>query len=456
MGKSKNKKGGGGGNGEAHPQPSTKTAKKKKARKVKFLEIKEKQFQEKKKKKEKLDKLRLQSHPKKRHHKPVGGTQTPAAIEIQDESDGVGSPFISFEESSKAAVVDLTEPTENDQVPWMQSGKRYRHRNVFLCLHEEILDFVQFLSPTSEEIATRKALVVTMEELVASLWPNATIKPFGSQLTQMFLPTSDIDMVVLNGPEGKEPLFALAARLEELDMVSYIEVVDGARIPIVKFVHAESGLSVDVSFGVTSGFATAELVLSYQKKFAPFRPLTLLLKYFLQQRGLNETFKGGVGSFLLQLMVVSFLQHSNRNSRYRNEGTDLGHLLFGFFDLYGNIFNSFDLTISVSNGGAYLKKTDLNWKNYQRPELLSMENPHDRTLDVGSNSFEIRRVFKVFSHAAKVLQVEIEHRGNMDPNHDEYGESILERIIALDDLLTSRTGPTKFGFEIEKVAAKHR
>jgi len=35
----------------------------------------------------------------------------------------------------------------------------------------------------------------------------------------------------------------------------------------------------------------------------------LVLKYFLQQRNLNVTFKGGVGSFLLQLMVIASIQH---------------------------------------------------------------------------------------------------------------------------------------------------
>ena len=47
----------------------------------------------------------------------------------------------------------------------------------------------------------------------------------------------------------------------------------------------------------------------------PLRPLVLVLKFFLAQRGLNETFTGGVGSYMLQLMVVSFLQQRTTRTR---------------------------------------------------------------------------------------------------------------------------------------------
>ncbi len=36
---------------------------------------------------------------------------------------------------------------------------------------------------------------------------------------------------------------------------------------------------------------------------ALFLPLSLLSWQFLQQRGLHETYQGGIGSFMLQIMV---------------------------------------------------------------------------------------------------------------------------------------------------------
>ena len=43
--------------------------------------------------------------------------------------------------------------------------------------------------------------------------------------------------------------------------------------------------------------------------FPAFRYIVFVLKRWLRLRGLHDTFRGGVGSFLLQLLVVSNLQH---------------------------------------------------------------------------------------------------------------------------------------------------
>lgn len=97
---------------------------------------------------------------------------------------------------------------------------------------------------------------------------------------------------------------------------------------------------------------------------------------------MNETFHGGVGSFVLTLMIVSFLQMKQRqcagnnstnganlpdaavtstNSRANTASLpvpswNLGTLLLEFFHLYGVSFNYFSVGISVTEGGSYLGK----------------------------------------------------------------------------------------------------
>lgn len=46
----------------------------------------------------------------------------------------------------------------------------------------------------------------------------------------------------------------------------------------------------------------------YMKMFAAMPKLVLVLKQFLIQRDLNEVFTGGISSYSLILLVVSFLQ----------------------------------------------------------------------------------------------------------------------------------------------------
>jgi non-canonical poly(A) RNA polymerase PAPD5/7 len=85
---------------------------------------------------------------------------------------------------------------------------------------------------------------------------------------------------------------------------------------------------------------------------------------------MNETYSGGIGSFLLTLMIVSFLQMKQRQSAKRPSSQpdtglpaslpepswNLGTLLLEFFQLYGVTFNYFSAGISIPDGGSYLTK----------------------------------------------------------------------------------------------------
>lgn len=89
------------------------------------------------------------------------------------------------------------------------------------------------------------------------------------------------------------------------------------------------------------------------------RPLIYLLKYFLKQRKLNESFTGGISSFLLFNLLFSYIQYvkkENSKSEY-----SLGHLLVGFFQFYAFDFNYEQVGISIRYGGYFYKKEERLW-----------------------------------------------------------------------------------------------
>ena len=184
----------------------------------------------------------------------------------------------------------------------------------------------------------------------------------------------------------------------------------------------------------------------------PLKPLTFILKYFMAVRGLNEPYSGGCGSFMIQLMIVSFLQHrerydynayihhtqqerrerrerrrrhgSGRRGRYDDVSYDdddddddsgyvpspmnLGSLLIEFFELYGMDLNYLTTAISVRNDGYYFPKGHHNrreffFTNPSRPFSLGIENPIDITMDVGKSSFRMGLIQKSFEVALRVL-----------------------------------------------------
>lgn len=331
------------------------------------------------------------------------------------------------------------------------------HPSRALVLHYEILQLVRLLEPSEEEKKMREQVLSDIQNASKEIWPRARVGVFGSCLTQTMLPDSDMDLVVFGIPESsrKGHLYRLASALRKYQMVSKLEVIAKARVPIIKLTHKETGIAVDISFNHTSGIESGEYINECLKKFPVLRPLTIALKLFLQQRGVNETFSGGIGSFLLQLMIISMLQmHPQVGIRMGSRGLrvkrsregreiyfNLGYLLLNFFELYGRLFNYKSVGISVRNGGCYFHKAERQWDDYDRPNLLSVENPLDPSHDVGKNSYNIVKIRRMFEDAFYIL---ISDLGSSSVS------GLLDRIIDTDKATLGRTNYKTFSLQLER------
>lgn len=81
---------------------------------------------------------------------------------------------------------------------------------------------------------------------------------------------------------------------------------------------------------------------------------------------MNDTYTGGIGSFLLSCMILSFLQQKQKISFYSDfyPSWNLGALLLEFFNLYGTSFNYYMTGISVREDGSYFPKFTFNNDSY--------------------------------------------------------------------------------------------
>ena len=68
-----------------------------------------------------------------------------------------------------------------------------------------------------------------------------------------------------------------------------------ARVPILKCIHKETDINVDIVFNELSGLPQIKQFENAVKNYPEFKFMYLLLKFFLRQRRLNETYSGGVG-----------------------------------------------------------------------------------------------------------------------------------------------------------------
>lgn len=51
------------------------------------------------------------------------------------------------------------------------------------------------------------------------------------------------------------------------------------------------------------------------------------------------------------------------------------------------------ITLLGKGGGGFFNKKEIGWFQIVRPQLLSLQNPHERQVDVGSNSYKVCDIF---------------------------------------------------------------
>ncbi|XP_027475351.1 terminal nucleotidyltransferase 4B isoform X5 [Zalophus californianus] len=320
------------------------------------------------------------------------------------------------------------------QGPGTQTGGGARIRGTWTpSLHEEISDFYEYMSPRPEEEKMRMEVVNRIESVIKELWPSADVQIFGSFKTGLYLPTSDIDLVVFGKWENL-PLWTLeeALRKHKVADEDSVKVLDKATVPIIKLTDSFTEVKVDISFNVQNGVRAADLIKDFTKKYPVLPYLVLVLKQFLLQRDLNEVFTGGIGSYSLFLMAVSFLQlHPREDACIPN--TNYGVLLIEFFELYGRHFNYLKTGIRIKDGGSYVAKDEVqkNMLDGYRPSMLYIEDPLQPGNDVGRSSYGAMQVKQAFDYAYVVLSHAVSPIAKYYPNNET--ESILGRIIRVTD-----------------------
>ncbi|RDX92065.1 Non-canonical poly(A) RNA polymerase PAPD5, partial [Mucuna pruriens] len=315
---------------------------------------------------------------------------------------------------------------------WFRGNCKFR--SPMLQLHKEIVDFCEFLSPTAEEKAARDTAIESVFEVIKHIWPHCQVEVFGSFRTGLYLPTSDIDVVILKSglPSPQIGLNAISKALSQRSMAKKIQVIGKARVPIIKFVEKRSGLAFDISFDLDNGPKAAEYIQEAVVKWPPLRPLCLILKVFLQQRELNEVYSGGIGSYALLAMLIAML----RNLRLSQASAEhnLGVLLVHFFDFYGRKLNTSDVGVSCNGASTFFKKSSKGFSNKARPGLIGIEDPQAPDNDIGKNSYNYFQIRSAFSLALKTL-TNPKIITSLGPS-----KSILGTIIRPDPVLLERKG----------------
>ncbi|WVW81695.1 hypothetical protein I302_103690 [Kwoniella bestiolae CBS 10118] len=301
--------------------------------------------------------------------------------------------------------------------PWGDLVDWEKCRDPSEMLNEEINAFYKYVSPTKEEFEVRLFMIELISRNIMKLWPDAEVTPFGSWQTQLYLPQGDIDLVVTNkqfSESNKARLLAEMARSMRMARITdEVAIISRARVPIIKFITNEGKLNVDISLNQANGISASKIINQYLDSLPGSRQLILVVKSFLSQRSMNEVYTGGLGSYAVICLVISFLQvHPKLRRSELDPEENLGTLLIEFFELYGRNFNYQDVGLSIRKGGYYYLKSSRGWLRPNQSFLLSIEDPQDRDNDISSGSFGIRQVKNTLAGAYELLLMRLFERAD--------------------------------------------
>lgn len=307
-------------------------------------------------------------------------------------------------------------------------------------LHKEICDFFDFVRPHAHEDTLRRDLVNRIQDEVRRFDGNSRdveVKSFGSFAAGIYLPTADMDLVALtpgfphgnrNGfcqSKSKLRSFADHLRRKRVARPASVTVIANAKVPIIKFTDAITGLKVDISFENTTGIVALRTFEKWKSEFPAMPIIVVLIKQLLAMRNLNEVHTGGIGGFTTICLVVSMMQMMPElQSRSMDPSQHYGDLLLNFLDLYGNKFSYKTTGIKMDPPGYYDKISAPMPK--QNNKRLTIIDPNKFDNDISGGSSRIADVFHLFSR----VHASLHRRLHQIQSGDAVEGSILASCLA--------------------------
>lgn len=383
-----------------------------------------------------------QSNPKKRKFDEVNEADddiTTETNELAKNEDFIGFGFLSTDEEEsegEESENDGHSGAPNSQYPWIKDHDHSTQKEIADWLTMEIRDFVNYISPSSDEIITRNKVIAALKKSISDFWPGTTVHVFGSCATDLYLPGSDIDMVVVSDTgsyENASRLYQLSTFLRTNKLATEVEVIAHAKVPIIKFVDPKSRLHIDVSFERTNGIDAAKRIRRWLVSTPGLRELVLVVKQFLRTRRLNNVHVGGLGGYATIIMCYHFLRlHPKITTDSMSALDNLGVLLIEFFELYGRNFSYDDLVLALdpeNEEPKYVRKLKSPLQHSARSLFaIIIQDPADPSNNITRSSYNLRDLKKAFGGAYQLL-LEKCYQLNAASYKERLGSLILGDII---------------------------
>ena len=317
----------------------------------------------------------------------------------------------------------------------------YDHNYIVSCLQKDLTDYQAYVK---EQISQKRPVIQDilhkLQSVVNEINPNYKVNLYGSYCTGLCLPWSDIDTVITceSGQTDEYFLSRLYYKLMNMPWVKEHKFIENTTIPIIKLVSNDKfDFHIDISEESEKhfGLKTVELVKSYLKAYSVLEPIILALKTLLNNGNLNNPYTGGLSSYGLILMVVSFIQSEIDNDKYNeNSPNILGETFLNVLGHYGIFFdyNNYVIITYLVDESNDTSDRDNSFSFVPNSHELIIVDPLNKHNNVAKSTFQFMNIKMGFLIAFMVAKEDCEcgcHYGCMQNKLDKTEHCILKRIF---------------------------
>ncbi|CAF3748553.1 unnamed protein product [Rotaria socialis] len=182
----------------------------------------------------------------------------------------------------------------------------------FDCLYQ-LRSFLDECKMTNQDIEQRETILTCLETEFRKIYPNCRLHPAGSYKNGFGFRQSDLDVCVQLETNTNESSIQTLENLAEFlqskqHLFKNIEIVRNARVPIIRSVHVESNIEVDISLNNMLPIENTRLLRIYSDIDPRVRELGFVIKTLAKQCNICDASRGTLSSYAYTIMMIHFLQ----------------------------------------------------------------------------------------------------------------------------------------------------
>jgi non-canonical poly(A) RNA polymerase PAPD5/7 len=329
---------------------------------------------------------------------------------------------------------------------------------LYKALQKDLIDYEKYINYLiSKKIPKIEKIINELKLIIEDISPDYEIKIYGSYAHGLSFPWSDLNLIIVkknenyknkenskedniteiettvgeksvtneiqsqndnisttqelnkndkdnnNNKEKFDLLLKLYNNIEKKNWKKALKINDNENINTITLEVSEDNFKIEINICIESkihyGLKVVELIKSYIKEYSVLKPLTLALGAILEHANLNVSSTGGLTSYGLILMIVSFIQSQRENINFQNEEYIIGKTFYEFLFHYGIKFdfNKYViLTYKINDTNTLLNDKYNQFNLGQNAKEFMIMDPLNHKNNVAKSTFQFMNLKMAF------------------------------------------------------------